>query len=525
MKFENNKEILLALIPKITKDRGKPSTSEECTALLEIYGLRDIDAKNDYLYDDLFDMGEDVFELIDNFKYPQKIVDLEPNPNKIKRITYHYIEGLAFAMPMIVQILLTLILGYALWSSLDYDLEIATVIAAGTFLALVITGPSAQAIGRKGLYYVKLNEFALAGTAIKLLYFLGIISLFIVGIILYLIYLFFGIFNEYYYLVMIVFYILLSIFFLNAAIYYMHEEHGKLLMHVILGMIIVYFFHSVFKISLPNAQFYTLLIVDIEMSLVVFLKMRKLIKKSDSPEGYVLPKASIMFYSLVPFYSYGLFYFLFLVLDRIIAWSVTDDVKPYFIWFNVPYELGLDWALMGLVLLMGFTEAGIYEIMYIMNGIIGKYKYNESSKFSRRMQQFMNKFLIIYFICSILVMLFVYFAIQKQFFFWDIPQLEVFNNSITKFVFWFAAASYVFLVGSLLNILFLFAMSRQKLPAKYIFYSTIINLICGTLLSRMISFEYAVFGLFFGAVSLYFFTFNYTRKALKRLDYFYYSAF
>ena len=34
----------------------------------------------------------------------------------------------------------------------------ATVIALGTFLALIVTGASAQAIGRKGLFYLKQGE-------------------------------------------------------------------------------------------------------------------------------------------------------------------------------------------------------------------------------------------------------------------------------------------------------------------------------------------------------------------------------
>lgn len=525
VKIEANREVLTTLLEKITQNRGKPTDAWEVTALLEVYGLRDIDAKKDYGYDDLFDMGEDVYELIDIYTYPQKIVNLEPNPNRVKRITKHYLEGLAFAMPMIVQIMFTLVLGYAIWSSLDYDLEIATVIAVGTFLALVVTGPTAQAIGRKGLYYIKLEEYALASASVKLLYFLGIVGIFILALVLYLVQLFFHVFIDYYYLVMIIFYILLSVFFLNASVYYMHEQHGRLLMHVVLGMILVYLMHSVFKIALPDAQFYTILILDFEMTILIFLKLRKLRKQSESAEGFMLPKASIMFYSLIPFYTYGFLYFLFLILDRVVAWSVPDIAKPYFIWFNVPYELGLDWALIALVLLMGFTEAGIYEFMYIMNSIIAKYKFNESQKFADEVSRFMKKFLIIYFVSSFFIMILVHYLIKIGVFIFEIPQLKIFLQEPTPFVFWIAAVSYIFLVGSLLNILFLFAMSRQKTPVKYILISTIINLIIGTILSRVVSYEYAVFGLLFGTVFLYFSTYNYTRKAINKLDYYYYSAF
>lgn len=525
MKIEANKEQLLELLKKITENRGKPGNALEMTALLEIFGLRDIDAKNEYGYEDLFDMGEDLYELVDTYEYPQKFLELEPIPNRVKRITVHYIEGLAFAMPMIIQIMFTLLLGYAIWSSLDYDLEIATVIAVGTFLALVVTGPTAQAIGRKGLYYIKLGEYALASRTVKLLYLIGLLFIFFTAIILIIIQFIFTIFIDYYYFVMIVFFVLLSIFFLNVSIYYMREEHLRLLGHVVVGMILVYFSHSVFKVRLPDAQFYIILILDIYMTVLIFLKLRQMHKQSDTAEGFVLPKASILFYSLVPFYTYGFLYFLFLVLDRVIAWSVPTEFKPYFIWFNVPYELGLDWALIGLVLLMGFTEAGIYEFMYIMNKIIVKYKFNEEKKFASEVRSFFNKFLIIYFISSILIMILVYLFIKYTGIYFDIPQLRIFLNEPTPFIFWFAAVSYVFLVGSLLNILFLFSMSRQTLPVRYILYATLVNFIVGIILSRSISYEYAVFGLLAGCIYLYFSTFRYIRKAINKLDYFYYSAF
>ena len=261
------------------------------------------------------------------------------------------------------------------------------------------------------------------------------------------------------------------------------------------------------------------------MTILIFLKLRKLRKQSESAEGFMLPKASIMFYSLIPFYTYGFLYFLFLILDRVVAWSVPDIAKPYFIWFNVPYELGLDWALIALVLLMGFTEAGIYEFMYIMNSIIAKYKFNESQKFADEVSRFMKKFLIIYFVSSFFIMILVHYLIKIGVFIFEIPQLKIFLQEPTPFVFWIAAVSYIFLVGSLLNILFLFAMSRQKTPVKYILISTIINLIIGIILSRVVGYEYAVFGLLFGTVFLYFSTYNYTRKAINKLDYYYYSAF
>lgn len=517
---------LSSLYNNITKDKGKPLDFWEIAALLEIFGIRDIDAKNEYGFETVFDMANYMTRYIETKKYPVKsLVNWEELPSFRVRIFKNYIRGLAFAMPMFVQIFFTLSIGYAIWSGMNMDKTKATVIALGTFLALIVTGASAQAIGRKGLFYLKQDENILASNVTKVLFNTGLVLVFTVGFILMLFNFFFEILPSYYFFVLIMFYFLLSFLFLNISVYYMFEEYMKILYFFLAGMVFVYIAHSIFKIKLPEAQFVALIILDTIISLFAYKKIRDLKKKNDISEGEGTPRASILFYSLIPFYMYGFLYFVFLVTDRIVAWSSNVEAKPYFIWFDVPYELGLDWALVTLVLLMGLTEISIHEFMYRINDMIIQYRYKEYQKFNDRVFLFFKRFNSIYLVLSIIIISVVYFSVYVVYKVTDLTYVENFFNGYTPFVYWIAAVSYAFMVNGLMNVLFIFSFSRQNFSVKSIAIATFVNITLGMILSRMFGLEYAIFGLLIGSIIFWGLSFNYAINMFKKLEFYYYSSF
>ena len=514
------------LYNNIVSERGKPLDFWEIAALLEIYGIRDIDAKDEYGFDDIFHMAKYMTKYINTKKYPIKsLVSWEELPSFGVRVLKNYIRGLAFAMPMFVQIFFTLSVGFAIWSNLNTDKTKATVIALGTFLALIITGASAQAIGRKGLFYLKQSENILASNVTKVLFNVGLVLVIVVGFILMIFNFFFEVLPSYYFFVLIAFYFLLSFLFLTISVYYMFEEYLKILYFFLFGMVLVYIVHSIFKIKLPEAQFIGLIILDTVIFLFAYKKISDLKRKNDVSEGEGTPRASILFYSLIPFYIYGFLYFIFLIADRIVAWSANVVAKPYFIWFDVPYELGLDWALIVLVLLMGLVEISIHEFMYRINDAILKYRYKEYQKFNNEIFSFFKKFNIVYLVLSIAIIFFVYlvmFVINKT---TDLVYVEIFFRGYTPFVYWIAAISYSFMVNGLMNVLFIFSFSRQNFSVKSILIATIVNVTLGMILSRMFGLEYAVFGLLVGSIVFWAYSFNYSTRILKKLEFYYYSSF
>jgi hypothetical protein len=215
----------------------------------------------------------------------------------------------------------------------------------------------------------------------------------------------------------------------------------------------------------------------------------------------------------------------FLITDRIVAWSTYVEAKPYFIWFNVPYELGLDWALIVLILLMGFTEISIHEFMYRINDLILRYKYKQYEEFNDEIYLFFKKFNLIYLIFSVIIILLTYYITYLFYTVGGVTYLSNFFSGYTPFVFWIAAISYAFMVNGLMNILFIFSFSRQNFSINALGIAVLLNIILGLILSRILGLEYAVIGLLVGSIVFWSISFRDTVKMLKKLEFYYYSSF
>lgn len=512
------------LYEQIVVEKGKPLNNWEVTALLEIYGLRDVDAA-EHDAADLFELGRYLTPFIEDYKYEVKTFELEVPPSKVKRIIQNYLEGMAFALPMLLQVFFTLVIGYGIWSSLELDVRTSTAIAMGTFAALVVTGGPAQAIGRKGLFYIKMEEYNLAYKITKKLFRYFVVQIAIVGLLVLVFNLFFQLIPTDMLFHMFVYYILLSLLFTTFAIFYMMELYGTISFYVLLGIFLVYLCHSlIFHLGIIYSQIISLIITDIVVFFDAFRRVKKLTEKSREKEGDAEPRLSLLFYSLNPYMLYGTFYFMFLVTDRLLAWSAIP-FQPYYIWFNVRDEIGLDWALIVLILLIGLSEVIIYEFMYRVNEDIISHPYFEARKFNRLYSKFFIKFNIIFFIIAVFVILLVYWSIRllQQNTEWDF--IDVFFVDPTPMIFIFAAISYAFVANALTNILFFFSYSRYISVLKGIIFGLIVNFLVGLLLSRMLGYQYATVGLLVGSIVFWLFVIRFGRKFFKNLDYYYYSAY
>ncbi|NPA03351.1 MAG: hypothetical protein GXO61_00655 [Epsilonproteobacteria bacterium] len=512
---------LKKLYLEITKDRGEPLDAWEIAALLEVYGIRDIDAKKEYGFKDVFDMAKELYKYKDIKTYPVKrIVSQEKLPPLKRRIIKNYLKGLAFALPMLVQIVATIVFGYALWSNVDIEVTEATMIAFGTFLAMIITGGPAQILGRKGLYYLKMNEYVLAAKTMHLLYRLSVGLIFLVGFIFYLANIVFGMFEDYLFYVFISTFLLLSILFLNSAIYYVFEEYEKVLYFFVFGLILVMIIHEIFNINFPDAQFLALLLLDVIMGAFAFFKVEKLRKRLDS-EGEILPRASMFVYTLMPFFIYGLFYFIFLVLDKLIEWNANGIDVGFFIWFDVEYEIGTDLALMVLIVLMGFVEVVVYEFLYRINDKVFFYSLKEFREFNRDFVRFYRIVNQIFIVFAMLTIVSLYLLILSI----PVDEKTLPFTPSAQFVYLISSIAYAFLTNALLNVLVLFSFSRQQVVVKAIVTAVLVDFAVGIVLSKMLAKFFAVFGLLAGSVVFWYITYRYIKKMFTKLDYFYYSAY
>jgi hypothetical protein len=511
------------LLRQITIDKGKPLDRWEISALLESFGIRDIDAKNEWGFENVFGLAEKLLEYVDEFKYEIKDPELETKA-LIRRVIVNYLKGMLFAVPMAIQILSMVIVGVGIWSYIHFTLREATAIAIGTLLALTTTGGISQVIGRKGLFYLKFEEYLLASKITKRLYLMGIVLIFIFAVLMYLINAFMNIFPEYMIKIAIYYYVLLGIIFLVFSVFYVFEDYLTISLIVLLGVVLVYVLFKFAHLNIYISQWIAMVILVIVSNITAFIKLRKTELESYA-EGVALPKVSTLFYTLYPFFIYGILYFIFLSLDRFLAWTTSKNFLPYPMWFNMPYEVGVDWALLTFIATIALIEVFIYELGIMSFRKIKSIKAHDVNKFNSHFLSVYKVSLVSFFVIGIISILISYFVPFVIFTHFNFPHAEMFFILINQKVFWFASIGYAFLSMALLNCIIFFSYSRYELAIKSIALGVLTNLIVGFAFSRIFEYYYAIVGLTAGAIVFMLISTYWAFMFFKNFHYYYYSAY
>jgi len=477
----------------ITKDRGEPLDHWEIAALLEVYGIRDVDARKEYGFEDVFALAKALQRYKDSKEYPKAyLVEAQKIPPLGERVIKNYIKGLAFAFPILIQILATVVFGFALWSNTKIDITEATIIALGTFVAMVVTGGPAQIIGRKGLYYLKMQESILAAKIIYRFFGMSVVFLLVLALLFWVGNSVFGVFDAHLFGIFESSFVLLGILFLAVSVYYVFEDYESVVYFIAFGIVLVFLFRYIAGIPFPYAQFWAIGVLDIVIIFFGFKKLRRLQSEVEA-EGELLPRASMLLYTLMPFFIYGLFYFIFLVTDRIIEWNVNALDSGFFIWFDVKYEIGIDMSMLVLIILMGVLEVAVYEFLYRINEKVFMFRLDEFTRFNRDFTGFyakVNKIFTIVAIVSIIAV-YLFILIIKM----SVSAERFPFGSDSALVYFVGAIAYAFLTHGLMNALILFSFSRQNVVVKGIVFATLADFLVGTVLANMFVKYWAVFGL------------------------------
>ena len=87
------------------------------------------------------------------------------------------------------------------------------------------------------------------------------------------------------------------------------------------------------------------------------------------------------------------------------------------------------------------------------------------------------------------------------------------------------AIGYLLLAWGMLNTLYLFTLGQPAKPLKAIMTAVLVNIGVGFVLSRFVSYEYAVLGMVCGAAVFVAMTLRANMKFFNNLDYHYYAAY
>jgi len=516
---------LRELATQVLEKISNPQDKYEVAATLESMGFNDKMAREQYGHTDIFSLADALWDIIQNELNVVPVTHTEQF--SLRKYVWEsirsFLRGTIFALPMAVSVIAMLTLRFSLWSYENLTLTLATSISIGTILSFIVVGGFTQALARRGFMYLGQNLGYMARKTAFYFVRLGFIATVLVTV-------FFFIFNWLFVIfpwsmasIIILYYFFLTIIWLSVTIMYMLRKELVFTGLITAGIGIVFILFILLEVDIIKSQLIALSIVSIVgffISRYYFYQTEKKMEKGIAPS---LPRRSLMLYSTMPYFKYGFFYFLFLNLDRIIAWSTNDIYMPYIIWFRGEYELGLDFALLVLMLPMGFVEVVVNEIMLKIVIDQQKYSMNEMASMNKHYKRFHRKWTAFVSLFCVVNGIILYLVI-RYIDFKDIIHLEILGNPVTHIVLIVAILSYSILTLGLMNCLILFSLSQPSMAGYSIAMATIVNALLGFVLSRWVGYHWAVLGLAVGAIVFTVLSFLRVTKVFTRLDYYLYNA-
>lgn len=525
-----NKDTLVVQVKEIV---DIPMSSWAVAATIESLGIRDIDANTDYGYKNVFELAEFVFKKIQE--------ELSSNEEKKIKKRYrigllesvgmfgkHYSAGLILSMPMLIQIAAILLFEYALWAWLRFNEAQATVIAFGTISSFIVTGGFIQVVGRLVSKYKGEENYYLAAKAITKVFRFGVPVVLLSALVLILLNAAFPFYPASMLLLSVVYFVLISMLLLSASVLFATELRFMILFSITVATVLVIILMEVTSLGVYVTQWIGIIVATILMGGYSFLYYRiKIRELRQELIKQTLPNPEVSYYNNYRYFVYGFCYFLFLFMDRLLAWSAGPPPPPYLIWFNTPYELGMDWALISFVITIATLEYSIHAFSKYLIPAQKNIALNEFKAFNRYFRSFyLRQILLLLIISSVSILITYYGILSLRAFEERIPEIrDFFANPITFKVFWMGSIGYVFLVYGLLNSLFFFTLNRASFVMYSIIFALLVNFVVGFICSRWYGMEYATLGMLAGAVTFAFTTWLLARRFFRHLDYYYYSAY
>lgn len=505
---------------------GIPKDEWEIAAQLEVMGVRDADARSDYGARDVFDLAARIYLDYQNGRYRWSVEGEDPEElAPISRFLRNYLVGLTFSLPMALQAVTMLVWGYGVWGAIEMDLRTGSAIALGFIASYIVTGGFMQTIVRRGLFYIYQEEPWLARwTALRSwsMSVRVVLALLVPALLLNAL---FSILPWPIVWTAAAYYAALSILWLNWALLYLVRKTYLFLLTTAVALAVVLIAAKVFNATPIAANAIGLIVAD---TLSFGLALWHLNQVSERRNIVNPPRLTILVYSTSRFFLYGLLYNTFLFADRVIAWTSStgrEDFPPYGFWLNVRYELGMDLALIVVMLLSGIVEHATQRFSEELVPREKRVKSVDTARFlEAASREHRRRFITLAgsSFVAVTIAVLVTWTLRKM------PSLPIHQALLTTTamnVFIVATVSYVIFMFALQNILMLLTLSRVELVVRAVGIALAANVAVGFVCSRAIHYSAAVLGLLTGAIALAVLTRRAMRGVLGELDYHYYAAY
>ncbi|WP_281885337.1 hypothetical protein [Paenibacillus sp. YYML68] len=515
------------LVQEVLERHLQPQDRYEVAAILESIGWSDRRAADTFGVQDVFGLADAIWDSIrDNIQYSSfsKAEELSWR-QKLYELLRAFLRGTIFALPMAISVISMLTLKFSLWSFENLSVELATSIAIGTILSFMTVGGFTQAIARRGFFYILQGHYMLASRTTFFFIKVGFVLCLVMAVLILAVDMLFTLFPYRMLFHILAYFILLTGIWITVTVMYILKKELYFTGIIVLGIFLVYVLYKILGIDIIFSQLVALTIVSLLCMLLIMRLFRQAEKKAGPTTVSVMPRVSITIYSAMHYFFYGFLYFTFIYIDRIVAWSTNNTYMPYVIWFRGEYEVGMDFALLMLMIPLGISEVNISWFMRKLEAEQKKYMADEAEKMNRFFLRRYIRTQLLQVVTAIgsAILVFWLFHYASNNYFLENAQ-GFLASEVTQFVLVWALVAYAVLSVFLLNAVILFSLSQPTKINKALIIGLIVNFVVGFLLSRWVDYHYAIFGLLAGSLVVAVLSTINLMKLIKKLDYYLYAA-
>jgi hypothetical protein len=536
--MKNQFENIQSLMENVKDKVGKPVSARVVMATIESLGIRDIDIPDDYGFSSIKTLADYIFKEINSLPdyydiknaketeeiTNQKTIQVSDYMHvKAKLFAKHYPLGILHLLPVFLQIAAIILFGYSLWTYIGFNEIQSTAVVLGVMAGLIITGGFVQVIGRQATFYWNYEDYKMAKETVFYLIRKGTVSLLFVIFTVTLFNVFFHLFPFNVLFVIFTYAFLIGILLLVFAPLHTIKQRWVISIAILAGTALAVYAKEKTNLLIYITHWIGIVCaIIIALIFLIFYFKFKIGKKQ--VHSNIRFKTPILLYQNYKYFFYGTTVYIFIFIDRILAWtSDTEGKLPLIVYFEKDYELGMDLAILVFLLMTGVLEYSIVSFTKFLD--IGQKvtSFDTPEKFNKQFIKMYWHNILLLFMTFILVFVLIYFIITAS---WGYKgQFNQVLDVISIRVCIIAGIGYFFLAWGMLNSLYMFTLGRPNVAVKGIVIACLINIFVGFILSRFVSYEYSVVGMLCGSIFYMIYTIVENKKFFKNLDYYYYAAY
>lgn len=532
---QQNIDLLLA---EIKEKIGKPVNHRVVIATIESLGIRSKDTMADFGMPSLESLAAIVYEKLNSKEYSgiknrkeKEVIKGEEHSIVVSNylqvkaglFSKYYPLGILHLLPIFVQIVTIVLFGYSLWTFIGFNQLQSTAVVLGVIFGMVASGGFVQVMGKQASFYWNYDDYYMVKQTINYLLKVGVYSLLLLFAGLFVINYFIHLYPFKVLLIIFIYAFLIGLLLLILAPLHTIKQRWVISLAVLVGTAVALLIK--FK---TNAHIYITHWTGISIAIVIakiyiwsYFKYK--VSKKENIERKP-PKITTLIYQNYQYFLYGILIYVFIFIDRILAWStnINEDL-PFIIYYEKNYEIGMDLAILVFLLLAGALEYSIAAFTRFLDIGQKTTAYDSPKLFSKKLLKSYWQHVIILLMTGLAIFWLIYYIINGS---WGYEaQFHEALDKVSVRVSLIGGLGYLFLAWAMLNTLYLFTLNQPTKAIKGLIIACLINLIIGMLLSRFIAYEYSVVGMLCGAIYFLAFTLKESIHFYKNLDYYYYASF